>query len=127
MASFILESALNQAGAQVINCGTSCDPEDIVKVMLETDAESVVITTHNGVARSFASTLRNAMAEEQLGERLVFMGGVLNEDIEGSPTPVDVEDELQSLGIMTPGGVAELVDQMGRQLTRESGSPDLGS
>ena len=56
MASFILESALSAAGAQVTNCGISCDPEDIVKVMVETDAESVVVTTHNGVARSFAIT-----------------------------------------------------------------------
>jgi methylmalonyl-CoA mutase cobalamin-binding subunit len=116
MASFIIDSALTEAGAHVTNCGTSCDPEDIVKVMLETDADSVVITTHNGVARSFATTLRNAMAEEQLADRPLFMGGVLNEDIEGSPTPVDVHDELQRLGVLTPGGVVELIAEMAKQL-----------
>jgi methylmalonyl-CoA mutase cobalamin-binding subunit len=109
MASFILESTLVEAGAQVTNCGISCDPEDIVKVMIETDAESVVITTHNGVARSFATTLRKAMEDEQLGERAIFMGGVLNEDIEGSPTPVEVHDDLAKLRIAMPRDVVELV------------------
>jgi methylmalonyl-CoA mutase cobalamin-binding domain/chain len=109
MASFILDSALTDAGAQVTNCGISCDPEDIVKVMIETDAESVVVTTHNGVARSFARTLRNTLDDEQLGDRAVFMGGVLNEDTEGSPTPVDVHDDLAKLGIVMPSDVVQLI------------------
>jgi methylmalonyl-CoA mutase cobalamin-binding subunit len=117
MASFILESALTEAGAEVTNCGISCDPEDIVKVMLETDAESVVITTHNGVARSFATTLQTAIAEEQLPDPALFMGGVLNEDVEGSPTPVDVRAELRNLGIQTPGGVDELIFEMTNRCT----------
>jgi methylmalonyl-CoA mutase cobalamin-binding subunit len=117
MASFILDSALTEAGAQVTNCGISCDPEDIVKVMVETDAESVVVTTHNGVARSFATTLRTAMAEEQLTDRPLFMGGVLNEDIEGSPTPVDVRDQLERLGVLTPLGVEDLISEMATQLS----------
>jgi methylmalonyl-CoA mutase cobalamin-binding subunit len=119
MASFILQSTLAEAGAQVTDCGISCDPEDIVKVMIETDAESVVITTHNGVARSFATTLRNAMDDEQLGDRTVFMGGVLNEDTEGSPTPVDVRDDLAKLGITMPRDVVELVKAIAERAPRE--------
>ncbi len=115
MASFILESALSAAGAQVTNCGISCDPEDIVKVMLETDAESVVVTTHNGVARSFATTLRDTMAHEQLGDRSVFMGGVLNEDAEGSPTPIDVHDDLLRIGVAIPSDVVELVETIAQR------------
>ena len=114
MASFILDSALTEAGAQVTNCGVSCDPEDIVKVMIETGAESVVITTHNGVARSFAETLRDTMAEEQLADRAIFMGGVLNEDTEGSPTPVDVQDDLNRLGVATPRDIVELISAIER-------------
>jgi methylmalonyl-CoA mutase cobalamin-binding domain/chain len=109
MANFLLDSALTEAGANVTNCGMSCDPEDIVKVMIESDAESVVITTHNGVARSFASTLRDTMVKERLADRAVFMGGVLNEDVEGSPTPVDVRDDLNQLGIATPSDIVELI------------------
>jgi methylmalonyl-CoA mutase cobalamin-binding subunit len=119
MASFILHNSLAEAGAQVTNCGISCDPEDIVKVMIETDAESVVITTHNGVARSFATTLRSAMAEEQLADRAVFMGGVLNEDLEGSPTPVDVHDDLAKLGIGMPRDIVELVKAIAEREHRE--------
>lgn len=119
MASFILHNSLAEAGAQVTNCGISCDPEDIVKVMIETDAESVVITTHNGVARSFATTLRKAMAEEHLADRAVFMGGVLNEDLEGSPTPVDVHDDLAKLGIGMPRDIVELVQAIAAREPRE--------
>jgi methylmalonyl-CoA mutase cobalamin-binding subunit len=119
MASFILESTLMEAGAQVTNCGISCDPEDIVKVMIETDAEAVVVTTHNGVARSFATTLRNAMDDERLGDRAVFMGGVLNEDIEGSPTPVEVHDDLAKLGVAMPRDVVELVKAIAERAPRE--------
>jgi methylmalonyl-CoA mutase cobalamin-binding subunit len=114
MASFILDSALTKAGAKVTNCGMSCDPEDIVKVMIETDAEAAVITTHNGVARSFAATLCDTMAEEQLADRAVFMGGILNEDVEGSPTPVDVHDDLNQLGVSTPRDIVELITAIGQ-------------
>ena len=52
-AKFLLASALSAVGAEVIDFGINRDPEDIVKAVIETDADAVVITTHNGVARSF--------------------------------------------------------------------------
>ena len=43
------------------------------------------------------------------------MGGVLNEDTEGSPTPMDVHDDLLRLGIAIPADVVELVEAMARR------------
>ena len=67
-----------------------------------------MITTHNGVARSFGTTLMESMREVGL-DSSVFMGGVLNEDIEGSDVPVDVREHLHRLGIATPDSVEELL------------------
>ncbi len=108
-AKFLLTSTFDAAGSKVIDCGVNRDPEDIVKVALETAADAIVITTHNGVARSFGAKLMDGMKSAQLSAS-VFMGGVLNEDIEGSDVPVDVRDDLHRLGIATPNSIDLLVD-----------------
>ncbi len=108
-AKFLLTSTFDAAGSKVIDCGINRDPEDIVKVALETAADAIVITTHNGVARSFGTKLTSEMRNARL-DAAVFMGGVLNEDIEGSDIPVDVRGDLHGMGIATPGSIDQLVD-----------------
>jgi hypothetical protein len=44
-----------------------------------------------------------------LGRLPVYMGGVLNEDIEGSEIPVDVREDLRDLGITPMAAVEDLV------------------
>lgn len=107
-ALYLLKSVLEEAGATVVDIGVSRDPEDIAKVVIETAADAVVVTTHNGVARSFGLSLTTALAQADSATP-VFMGGVLNEDIPDSPTPVDVKPDLWSLGIRTPQDPATLV------------------
>ncbi|MCP4950230.1 MAG: hypothetical protein GY922_00055 [Proteobacteria bacterium] len=107
-AKFLLTSSLESVGSQVIDFGINRDPEDIVKVALETGADSIVITTHNGVARTFGTILKKKMAEAGVCSS-VFMGGVLNEDVEGSDVPVDVTKHLHELGIQTPGSLEDLL------------------
>lgn len=110
-ALYLLKSVLDEVGATVIDIGVSRDPEDIAKVVLETAAAAVVVTTHNGVARSFGTALCAALQAADCAAA-VFMGGVLNEDIEGSPTPVDVRPELWQQGIHTPDDLSSLVSQL---------------
>jgi methylmalonyl-CoA mutase cobalamin-binding subunit len=107
-AKFLLTSSLEAVGSDVIDSGINRDPEDIVKVALETAADSIVITTHNGVARTFGTTLKEKMEEAGV-ESSVFMGGVLNEDVEGSDVPVDVTRDLNALGIVTPHSLEDLL------------------
>lgn len=107
-AKFLLISTLESVGGRVVDFGINRDPEDIVKVALETEADAIVITTHNGVARSFGMTLMESMNEAGLNSS-VFMGGVLNEDIEGSTVPVDVREHLHRMGIATPDSVEDLL------------------
>ena len=40
------------------------------------------------------------------------MGGVLNEDVDGSEIPIDVSADLNANGIETPGTIDRLVDAL---------------
>jgi methylmalonyl-CoA mutase cobalamin-binding subunit len=111
-AKFLLDAALAEAGARVIDAGVNRDPEDIVSAAVESAADAIVITTHNGVARSFAQLLRAEQRKAQLDEVPVFMGGVLNEDIEGSEIPVDVRGDLTGLGVQPLATVEELISRL---------------
>lgn len=111
-AEFLLTSALAAAGTEVIDFGINRDPEDIVKAVIETDADAVVITTHNGVARSFGRRLMEELRSAAPGDVPVFMGGVLNEDVEGSDIPVDVSADLNATGIETPGTIDRLIEAL---------------
>lgn len=111
-AEFLLTSSLAAAGAAVIDFGINRDPEDIVKAVIETDADAVVITTHTGVARSFGRRLMEELRAADAGSVPVFMGGVLNEDVEGSDIPIDVSADLNAGGIQTPGTIDRLIDAL---------------
>jgi methylmalonyl-CoA mutase cobalamin-binding domain/chain len=111
-AEFLLSSTLEAAGTDVIDFGINRDPEDIVKAVVETDADAVVVTTHNGVARSFGRRLMSELAAADLGSVPVFMGGVLNEDVDGSEIPIDVRADLNDGGIRTPGTIDRLIDAL---------------
>jgi methylmalonyl-CoA mutase cobalamin-binding subunit len=111
-AKFLLTSTFEALDAHVIDCGINRDPEDIVKVVAETAPEAVVLTTHNGVARSFATKLMDELRAQRLSPS-VFMGGVLNEDVDGADVPVDVRDDLRRLGVEIPPSVDDLVVALG--------------
>lgn len=111
-AEFLLASTLVAVGAEVIDFGINRDPEDIVKAVIETDADAVAITTHNGIARSFGQQLIGDLRGTSSSGVPVFMGGVLNEDVEGSEIPIDVRADLHAIGIETPGTIDGLLDAL---------------
>lgn len=111
-AEFLLTAALGAAGTEVIDFGINRDPEDIVKAVIETDADAVVITTHNGVARSFGQRLMEELGAAGAGRVPVYMGGVLNEDVDGSDIPIDVSADLNATGIETPGTIDRLIEAL---------------
>jgi methylmalonyl-CoA mutase cobalamin-binding domain/chain len=126
MAAFLLCNALGDAGAEVVDLGVSRDPEDIVKAAIETEAGAIVVTTHNGVARSFARSLLNELKTAEVAGVDVYMGGVLNEDEEESEVPRDVTADLLELGVRLPGDVGELVASLAAGGARPSeAAPNL--
>jgi len=112
LAVLLLCTALSAAGADVVDFGISRDPEDIAKAAAETAAHAVAVTTHNGVARSFSARLLAELDAQRIRHTAVCMGGVLNEDVEGSDIPIDVRGELLEMGVLAPSGIDELIVQL---------------
>ncbi len=108
----LLVSSLSATGATVSDGGSSRDPEDLARIVLETACDTLVITTHNGVARSYGRKLMELLAELPVPRPSVFMGGVLNEDVAGSALPVDVRPDLHAVGIRTPASVTDLLSAL---------------
>jgi methylmalonyl-CoA mutase cobalamin-binding subunit len=103
--------SLRHCGAQVVDCGVNCDPEDLIEAARRDDAHAIVISTHNGVARSYGLQLAKLSHDHGLYIEM-YMGGVLNEDSPESDTPVDASRELNALGISTPGGIDALLEAL---------------
>lgn len=111
----LLTASLAAAGATVTDGGTSRDPEDLARIALETASDTLVITTHNGVALSYGTSLMRLLGDLPMRPPSVFMGGVLNEDVSGSALPGDVRGGLNALGIRTPGDVPRLLTELRAQ------------
>jgi methylmalonyl-CoA mutase cobalamin-binding domain/chain len=118
LALLLLSTALEAAGAEVIDFGISRDPEDIAKAATETAAHAVAVTTHNGVAKTFAAQLVSSLSSSGMSRTVVSMGGVMNEDMEGSDVPVDVRDDVRNMGVLVPEGIAELIEQLGNEVKK---------
>jgi methylmalonyl-CoA mutase cobalamin-binding subunit len=111
MAKTVLLGLLAGQGAEILDGGLNKDPEDIRDLLLVGGADAVVVTTHNGVAWSFGSALHELL-ERSAVTAPIFMGGVLNENLAGQPTPIDVTDRLNGIGIATPATPTALVDEL---------------
>jgi methylmalonyl-CoA mutase cobalamin-binding subunit len=104
---FVLSEVLRRCGARVVDLGTSVTTPELAQVAVETDAEALALSTYNGMALSLG---RQLLAElERRGVRpLVYMGGRLNEDLEGAPA-ADVREELRTAGVVPCDSVQEMV------------------
>lgn len=74
------------------------DPDELAELALQEQATAILVSTHNGMALSYAEKLLAELATRNLELQVIF-GGRLNQEIEGQDMPVDVTENLQSLGI----------------------------
>lgn len=95
----IVKSLCEKAGAKVFDLGTYITVEEIIENLLETESKAVMVSTYNGIALSFATELTRALEENGLTDVLVIMGGLLNENRNGSQLAEDVTDELKAMGV----------------------------
>ena len=108
-ALFLLIDALDTLGIEAIVAGTSVDPEEFADLALEADADALLVSTHNGMALSYAEELKKAVESRSLNIPIA-MGGTLNQDIEGETAPVDVRDDLRKLGVRVCDQITDVVD-----------------
>ena len=74
------------------------DPDELAELALQENATAVLISTHNGMALSFAQKLLAELSLRDISPQ-VIIGGRLNQEVEGCDMPVDVTEELKALGI----------------------------
>ena len=90
--------AIETLGIKPVVGGVGVDPDELAELALQREATTVLVSTHNGMALSYARELMRELGQRGLAPQVVF-GGRLNQDVEGSDMPVDVTDDLIALGI----------------------------
>ena len=92
-----LARELPRAGAEVILVGADATVEALVRAAVSEDADAIVLAVYNGNALTLGERLVAAAAADGF-EGAVVLGGLLNQDV-GADLPIDVSDQLRSLGI----------------------------
>lgn len=95
----MIKSLLNVAGANVFDLSTYVTTQEIIENILETESKVVVISSYNGIALSFGKELDKQLKDNGMNDVVVIMGGLLNENTDGSMLAVDVTKDLEALGI----------------------------
>jgi len=109
-AKLVIGIALEEAGVEVIDLGHHVDPAQIVTALLKTEVDGVCISTHNGMALSYARKLLAGMKRHDLAVP-IFMGGRLNEPV-GGILPRDVTADLKGLNIITCSDVFDVLENL---------------
>jgi len=93
----IIHELLSSAGAKVTNLGAEINPDQIAKAAKSCEIQTILISTHNGMALEYANRLK-AELDKQKVDISVVMGGVLNQKVADAALPVDVTMDLKELG-----------------------------
>ena len=112
-AMLLIIDALQALGVEPIVAGTSVDPDEFADLALEAGASAILVSTHNGMALTYAQQLRREVEARQLSIPIA-MGGTLNQDTEDQSTPVDVTKELTQLGVRVCTDIADVLDLVAR-------------
>ena len=107
----IAKAILARAGAVVFDLGTYVTTMEIVETLMETEAQAVVISTYNGIALTYAKDLMDRMKKSKQNPQ-ILMGGLLNENQDGSSLAVDVTSKIEEMGINAENNMDNLVKIM---------------
>jgi methylmalonyl-CoA mutase cobalamin-binding domain/chain len=91
-------SALEAMGIEPIVAGVDVDPDEFANLVQQNKASAILVSTHNGMALSYAERLLKEMQARGVSAQIV-MGGTLNQDFEGEDVPLEVTEQLQRLGV----------------------------
>lgn len=106
----LIKVCLEDFGALVLDAGVNLTPEKVAAVALETSPDFIAISTYNGLALGFARQLLSELG--RIGIKApVFMGGKLNQNVEGD-LPRDVRDDLEAMGIIACRDLQEFFERL---------------
>jgi methylmalonyl-CoA mutase cobalamin-binding subunit len=112
-ALFIIERALQAMGLTPVMLGSELNPVDIVQRAQEQAVDLIIVSTYNGMALEVGKALRRELDRLRL-QIPVYMGGRLNQGVEGQALPVDVTADLEGLGLIPCQTIPELLQQVGQ-------------
>lgn len=115
---FLVDSLLQQAGCIVDNAGVERNPDEVVAAALSSKAEIIFISTHNGMALEYARNLLDEMEEQDISLP-ICMGGVLNQNTDEGTVPVNVEKDLEEMGIAAVTDLSLLPERADAMLKRK--------
>jgi len=104
----ISKNVLASAGAEVFDLGTNVAAIELGDTIIETESNALLVSTHNGIAYSFAREMLKSFKELHINIPII-MGGILNESKDGSDLPVDVSGELKAMGINVDNNIDKTV------------------
>jgi len=105
----VIKKILRTAGANVFDLGDATSAEEFVDTVIETESKVLVVSTYNGMAYGFAKELTSKLRENKLDDVRVWMGGRLNEAIDGKDLPEDVSGQLAEMGINVDNDAEKIV------------------
>lgn len=105
----MVKAIVLKAGATVFDLGSYVTPEEVWETVLETESRVILISTYNGIALSYAKELVAGLKKQQLDAKLL-LGGLINENQEGSSLAVDVTDAVRALGVNCDNNAETLVE-----------------
>lgn len=103
----LLLDAVSELGVQPFSAGTSVDPDALAQAVTDWQADVVLISTHNGMALTYAEQLLSELRHRGTAPRII-MGGVLNQDDGENEEPVDVSPALLALGIQICASIPDI-------------------
>jgi methylmalonyl-CoA mutase cobalamin-binding subunit len=109
----LIETVLGALEVGLVDAGVCADPERVAARAKEDGADFIALSTYNGIALDYITTLSREM--ERLGVDVpVFIGGRLNQVPAGSNTslPVDVSAEIAKAGAVACPGVEEMLSRL---------------
>jgi methylmalonyl-CoA mutase cobalamin-binding subunit len=94
----LVASTREALGLKPIIDGVDIDPDEFAELAKRHRAKAILVSTHNGMALSYAERLQTEMKARGVEAR-IMIGGTLNQDVEGEDVPRDMTEELERLGI----------------------------
>lgn len=102
--------ALKEAGVQLVDIGISVDADEIAEAACKRRVDAICVSTHNGMALAYAQDLIKELRRWEV-EVPVFMGGKLNQDVEGA-LPRDVTADLRELRIIPCNDILRMLEDL---------------
>ncbi|MFT5873366.1 MAG: methylmalonyl-CoA mutase cobalamin-binding domain/chain [Clostridium sp.] len=104
----VIKTILMKAGATVFDLGTYVTPIEIMETIVETESKAVIVSTYNGIALTYAKEVVERIHKENIDAKLI-MGGVLNENQNGSSLAIDVSEDIMKLGVNCDNDMDKIV------------------